>query len=220
MLKLIANLQILHKIYSKLVIFFPIFLIHNNAKYITIKKVFFNLWIDGIKGDCIEFGIFTGSSFRHTINVENKLNKHSDTNFYGLDSFEGFPNSSHPFFKKTDFIANENKVKKIERINKGKVHIIKGFFDESLKTETLNNVKKLKFVHLDCDLYVSSIEPFRYIKSRLVNGAYLMIDDFTNIDREGKSIREAFYKEFNNHDFELIGYFGVDGVVIRFFSEK
>tara|TARA_B100000427_G_scaffold50346_1_gene38341 strand:+ start:1696 stop:2358 length:663 start_codon:yes stop_codon:yes gene_type:complete len=220
MLKLIANLQILHKIYSKFVIFFPIFLIHNNAKYITIKKVLFNLWIDGIKGDCIEFGIFTGSSFRHTINVEYKLDKQSDTNFYGLDSFEGFPESSHHFFKQTDFIANENKVKKIKRINKDKIHIVKGFFDESLKSNILKDVKKFKFVHLDCDLYVSSIDPFKYIKSRLVIGAYIMIDDFTNIDKDGKSIREAFYEEFSNHDFELVGFFGVDGVVIRYFGIK
>ena len=48
-LKIISNLTFLHSIYSFLVNIFPNFLIHNTSKYIAIKKILFNLWIDQIE---------------------------------------------------------------------------------------------------------------------------------------------------------------------------
>ena len=81
-LKIISNLTFLHSIYSFLVNIFPNFLIHNTSKYIAIKKILFNLWIDQIEGDCIEFGIFTGSSFKHTIKTENRVNKKQNKIFW------------------------------------------------------------------------------------------------------------------------------------------
>ena len=47
-----------------------------------------------------------------------------------------------------------------------------------------------------------------------------MIDDFTNVDSEGKSIRDLFYKKFEGHDFEITSYFGIGGVVIRYFGKN
>ena len=79
----------------------------------AIKKIFTNLNIDRIEGDCIEFGIFTGSSFKHAIRTENKINQHNKTKFFGLDSFEGFPENDHPFFQDINFVTDYSKVKKI-----------------------------------------------------------------------------------------------------------
>ena len=220
MIKIIANSTLLHKIYSKFIRLVPTFFIHNNSKYLTIKKTLFNLWIDGVKGDLIEFGVFTGSSFRHTIKTEYDLDKESKSMFYGLDSFEGFPESDHEFFKKSEYSGKYEKVKRYEKIKPDYIHIVKGFFTDSLKSTKLQNVEQLKFVNIDCDLYVSSIEPIKYIKPRLVNGAYIMIDDFTNIDKNGKNIRNVFYEEFKNSDYQITGYFGIDGVLIRYFGEK
>ena len=52
----------------------------------------------------------------------------------------------------------------------------------------------------------------------MVKGSYLMIDDFTNIDPDGNSIRDLFHEKFQNFDYEVTSYFGIDGVVIRFFG--
>lgn len=216
MIKLISNFQLLHKIYSYLIRKTPVFLVHNNAKYVTIKKALYNLWIDQIEGDFIEFGVFTGSSFRHTIKTEKGLMKASNSKFYGLDSFEGFPESTHPFFKQFDYVGNLQKVKKIEKLDNENIFIIKGYFDKTLETEKLRSIKKIKFAHIDCDLYISAIEPIRFIKERLVLGAYVMIDDFSNVDRDGNSISKVFYEEFKGLEFEKVGFFGVDGVLIRY----
>lgn len=214
MLQLIAKLTFLHKIYSKLVIYFPVFLLHNNSKYLTIKKILYNLDLDKIKGDIVEFGIFTGSSFRHIINIESKYNV--ETKFFGLDSFEGFPDSSHPFFIKNNFVASYEKTKKIEKINPDRIDILKGFFSDTIVANKALNNSKFKFVHIDCDLYVSAIDPIKFVADKLVPGAYIMLDDFTNIDQNNLSIRNAFYSIFREKDFEKVGYFGIDGVVFRY----
>ena len=57
MLKIISKLTFLHTIYSTVIVFIPSFLVHNSSKYMAIKKIFTNLNIDRIEGDCIEFGI-------------------------------------------------------------------------------------------------------------------------------------------------------------------
>lgn len=221
MLKIISNLTLLHSFYSFLINLLPGFLIHNTSKYIVIKKILINLWIDQIEGDYIEFGIFTGSSFKHTIRTENKVNKSNITKFYGLDSFEGFPDNDHPFFQDVNFKSSYKRAKKIEDKFKDKAFVFKGYFKDSLRRESeLMNIKKLKFVNIDCDLYLSSIEPMDFIIPHLSKGAYIMIDDFTNIDPEGNSIRDLFYKKFTNHDFEITNSFGIDGVVIRYFGLK
>jgi O-methyltransferase len=216
MLKLISRLTFLHTFYSNILNLIPSFLIHNSSKYMAIKKVITNLKIDQIDGDYIEFGIFTGSSFKHTIKTENKLNKNNRTMFYGLDSFEGFPENTHPYFQDKNFQTDYLKVKKIEKKFNGKAIIVKGYFKDSLKENgSLLNIRKIKFALIDCDLYISSIEPMRYLKSRLVKGSYLMIDDFTNIDKDGNSIKKIFDEVFQDKDYIVTNYFGIDGVVIR-----
>ena len=219
MLNLISRLTFLHTIYSNIVNLIPSFLVHNSSKYMAIKKVLTNLKIDQIDGDCIEFGIFTGSSFKHTIRTENKLNKLNTTMFYGLDSFEGFPENNHPYFQDKNFETDYSKVKKIERKFKEQAFIIKGYFKDTIyKNSGLKQIKKIKFALIDCDLYISAIEPIDYLIPRLVNGAYIMIDDYTNIDSDGNNIRKIINDKFNNIDYQIVGYFGTDGVIIRYFK--
>ncbi|SVD18472.1 uncharacterized protein METZ01_LOCUS371326, partial [marine metagenome] len=68
--------------------------VHNLEKYMALKKVHYLSSIEDIDGDYIEFGIYTGSSFCHSIRCVKKLAKINSsinsTSFYGFDSFEGF----------------------------------------------------------------------------------------------------------------------------------
>ena len=69
-------------------------IIHNLEKYLTIKKVHYLSSIEDIEGDYIEFGVFTGSSFAHSIRCCKNMLKYNknlnETKFIGFDSFEGF----------------------------------------------------------------------------------------------------------------------------------
>jgi len=220
-LKIISRFTFLHTVYSIYVNLIPSFLIHNFSKYVTIKKILTNLNIDKIEGDCIEFGIFTGSSFKHSIRTENKITKNNKTIFHRLDSFEGFPENDHPYFQDKNFVSNYLKVKKIENKYKNQAFVYKGYFKDSLNSSNvLKEIEKIKFAFIDCDLYISAIEPLYFLRTRLVKGSYIMIDDFTNIDPNGNSIRDIFNKTFNKDEYQITGYFGIDGIVIRFFGNS
>ena len=81
MLTIISKLTLLHDIFSRLLLLFPIFFVHNLSKYNTINKIFYNLALDQVNGDCIEFGIFTGASLKHSIRSNKKHFKNSKSIF-------------------------------------------------------------------------------------------------------------------------------------------
>ncbi len=55
-------------------------------------------------------------------------------NFYGFDSFEGFPIEIHNEFKSENFKPDYEMVKKLEK-KFSNCTIVKGFFDKTLKDE-------------------------------------------------------------------------------------
>ena len=57
-------------------------------------------------------------------------------------------------------------------------------------------VDKICFAFVDCDIYESSIEVFEYLKPRMVSGGFIMIDDFLNVDNNGKTIMSALFLNY------------------------
>jgi O-methyltransferase len=126
--------------------------------------------------------LFTGSSLNHAIKTHLKFSrKKKEDNFmsrtfFGLDSFEGFPEEVHPEYKSENFKSNYDKVKLLE--NSYNCKIIKGYFSESLKEIESRKENKIAFAFIDCDIYDSSKYVINFIKDKLSNGAFLMIDDY------------------------------------------
>lgn len=184
---------------TKFLSFFITFLkpvhIHNIEKF----KMIYNIWADiqtnKIEGDYLEFGILKGKSLLHSYYCTKKLNI-KNVNFYGFDSFEGFPIENHDFFINKNFLVDYKKVKKTFSKFK-KVQIIKGFFDETLKQDKIIEIKKISFVFIDCDIYESALSILPFIKNRISIGGFIMIDDFSAIDKNGNSIYKAFKENFN-----------------------
>ena len=163
---------------------------HNASKFFHIYKIWSNIKLDNINGDYIEFGVFKGKSLYHSLKTYQKLNINNSVDFIGLDSFEGFPENNHKFYKKENFSTNYIKVKKqFAKFNN--VFLYKGFFKETLEKEELNQ-KSFAFVFIDCDIYESALEVFKYINNKVSLGGFVMIDDFTSIDENGNSIYKAF----------------------------
>lgn len=184
---------------GRLISFFTTYLkpvyVHNIEKYKMIYKIWADIQINNIEGDYLEFGILKGKSLLHSFNCAKKLNI-KNLNFYGFDSFEGFPVENHEFFIKNNFLSNYKKVK-TTFIKFKNVHIIKGFFNETLKQDNVNEIKKISFVFIDCDIYESALSIMPFIKDRISIGGIIMIDDFLSIDKNGNSIYKAFIENFN-----------------------
>ena len=176
--------------------------LHNLEKFQQIKKIWFNIYLDNIQGDYIEFGIFKGKSLYHSIKVAKKLKLYNDITFWGLDSFKGFPVENNNFYTSENFKSSKKTVEKFFSKYK-KTKIIEGIFDQSLNNEQLIDIKNISFAFVDCDIYESAEEVFQYLNKRISKGGFIMIDDFTSIDRNGNYIAKSFFDNFSNRDFIL-----------------
>ncbi len=158
--------------------------------------------MDDIQGDYIEFGIFKGKSLYHSIKVAKKLKLYNNITFWGLDSFKGFPVENHNFYTSENFRSSKKTVEKFFSKYK-KTKIIEGFFDQTLNSEQLKDIKNISFAFVDCDIYESAEEVFQYLNERISKGGFIMIDDFTSIDKNGNYIAKSFFDKFSNRDFIL-----------------
>jgi hypothetical protein len=217
MFKFIAHSRIIHNAVSFFVNLFPILFTHNFSKYFILKKILYAVNIDNIEGDYCEFGCFTGASLNHALRAHKKFMPNRSMIFYGFDSFEGFPIEAHQEFSSKVFKSNFKFVKKLEKkFNNCK--IIKGFFENTLNEEKINDsIKHISVAFLDCDLGISSEPVFNFIKNRLSNGAFIIIDDFFNIDSNQDSILKRFNKHFIlNKNVFIHNYFGNAGIVFKY----
>ena len=213
----VANARFLQSIVSKFILSIPIYIPHNISKYKTLNKIIYTLFIDNIKGDYAEFGCFTGSCLVHSHRCFEKYFGKNKSLIYGFDSFEGFPEEVHKEFKNDNFISSYHKIKLLEKKYEG-INIIKGFFSNSLNDVHIKDkIKNISLAFIDCDLAISSQDVFKFIKPRLVNGAFIMIDDYFNLDKNKNSIQQEFVKHFEiNKNVFKFKEFGVAGIVFRY----
>ena len=172
---------------------------HNSAKFSQIFKIWNNIKLDTIEGDYIEFGVFKGKSLYHSVKTAISIKTHENRTFWGLDSFEGFPEDNHEFYTKINFSSDKKKVfKNFKKFKNEK--IIDGFFNESILKDELKNIDKFCFAFIDCDIYESAEVAFKFIKEKMVPGGFIMIDDFTSIDKNGNYIAKSFFSIFESKD--------------------
>src|SRR5579864_3758244 len=90
-----------------------------------------------------EFGVYSGS----TINF---IAARTRNTVYGFDSFEGLPEDWQPGVEKGTF-----RMKSLPRVRKN-VHLIKGWFNETILVFAREHRENCSFLHVDCDLYSST----------------------------------------------------------------
>jgi hypothetical protein len=134
--------------------------------------------------------------------------------FYIFDTFEGLQNISDvdthfgkKFWNENQFNNTDQKSvqKFLEKYEN--VKVTKGIFPESADI-----IKELKFsfVHLDVDLYKSTIDCLRYFFPRLVNGGIILIHDF-HTDGIKKAINEFLVE----NKVQIIELSGTQGLVLK-----
>ena len=201
--------------------------IHNLAKYMALKKVHYLSAIEEIEGDYLEFGVYNGSSFSHSLRCLRhlvKFNNHvENTTSYGFDSFEGFgeflPDDKHPFYEQINFEASFRKVdSRAKRAAKQlKYKLVKGFFTKTLSVKPDSyGIKKARIIFIDSDTYSSSIQALRFVIPTIQKGSYIILDDyFSYKGDESKGVAKAF-KEFQQEaqlSVRHVFNYGMSGVV-------
>ncbi len=200
---------------------------HNIEKYQIIKKVHYLSMIEHIEGDYLEFGVFTGSSFCHSIRCYNKLRylwPESDMAFYGFDSFSGFgeiaSEDEHPFYTDENFETSykrvESRVRKVIK-NEVRYKLIKGYFDESLKKGAGTfSIKKSKIIFIDSDTYSSANVALNFCIPTIQIGTFIILDDYYSYKGSlSKGVAKAFNEFLDNSKVSVrhIFNYGMGGVV-------
>lgn len=160
-----------------------------------------NKIFEGNVTNIIEFGTDRGGGLTTICKFIKK-----DSKIYSVDSFglhadeikqnvskydEHYQGKYKPFTKKTRF-KDFSHIEMTERLNEilfmknSKLETIVGFFPR-LKEEDMKKIINLKFsfVHLDFDLYQSTIDTFNFVKDRLEKNAIILFDDYNLINQEG-----------------------------------
>ncbi len=181
------------------------------AKYIHILEAVNYLRVAQVPNVFFEFGCHSGRTFSSAILSSKFLDYNLDC--YAFDSFEGLPETvtkEDGYFKTGTFYTSENDFKKIVFSKTGvklkNSQIVKGFYNKTLNKSLKNSLpNKVGFVHIDVDLYSSTITVLDFIKRYLTVGTVILFDDWYCFS-PGKEMgeRKAFNEFLNkNQNFKV-----------------
>ena len=121
--------------------------------------------------DYLEFGVFEGDSIRQWC----ALNANANSRFFGFDSFEGLPEDWHSGKRKDAFSTDG----KIPEIADPRVSFVAGWFQKSLRGFMASYRPQSQIViHIDCDLYSSTLYCLTTLDPMLSPGTLIVFDDF------------------------------------------
>jgi O-methyltransferase len=133
--------------------------------------------------DFLEFGVAYGSSLRWWV----EHNRHPETTFVGFDTFEGLPEKWECWPAGT-FTTNG----KPPAIPDERIQFVKGLFQETLPQWLAGReFTRRTVVHLDADLYTSTLVVLTQLLPKLKNGTILIFDEFDNCLHEYRAFRDA-----------------------------
>lgn len=185
-------------------------IVHNLEKYHTLRKVHYLSAIENVEGDYLKFGVFTGSSFCHSIRCCAKLVKLNpkirDTHFFGFDSFSGFgtlaEDDKHPFYTDENFETSLQQVdRRVRRVAKSITYsLIPGFFSDSLRQGPSHyGVKKSRIIFIDSDTYSSASEALTFCIPTVQEGTFIVLDDFYSYKGSNVQGVTRAFTEFLQH---------------------
>ncbi len=128
----------------------------------------------GGEGICyLEFGVASGASFRWWL----AKNTNAHSRFFGFDTFQGLPESWGTFHKGSMAFAKPH-------IDDPRASFVSGLFQDVLRPFLLNHETVLRnasrrIVHLDADLYSSTLFSLSQLWPFLKSGDLIFFDEFT-----------------------------------------
>jgi hypothetical protein len=134
-----------------------------------------------LAGHVMEFGVYQGLTLKI-------ISDHfRDQTVWGFDSFEGLPET---WFKKSDvqarraqhppgkFALDSAELQAVvDQFAKRKVKLVPGWFNQSIVPWMDHNPGVISFLHVDCDLYSSTMDILTLLNDRIVPGTVMVFDE-------------------------------------------
>ena len=159
------------------------------------RKEIFNFAIRNIdpkKGIIAEFGVKSGKTINELANkpaLKNKL-------IYGFDSFEGLPENWSGTRAKKGQLSNNGKLPKTAK----NVKLYKGWFADILPDFVAKLEENAILLHIDCDLYSSTITILESFKNKIIPGTVIIFDEFFNYPNWENHEYKAWQEFVNKYD--------------------
>jgi cytidyltransferase-like protein len=117
-------------------------------------------------GLILEFGVYQGRTINYI------ASKFPNNTIYGFDSFEGLPEEWNDKNPKGIYTLNGN-LPKVEK----NVKLIKGWFNETLPSFINDHNNPISLLHVDCDIYSSTVCVLESLKDQIIDGTVVIFDE-------------------------------------------
>jgi hypothetical protein len=150
------------------------------------------------KGTVLEFGVATGRTLNHFARLL------PQKTVYGFDGFVGLPEDWTSRMRKGFFARTS-----LPRVRKN-CELWVGWFNETLPgfVKDVQQKQPVALLHVDCDLYSSTVTVLKELKKNIVPGTVIVFDEYLNYP--GWQLDEfKAWQEFvkaNKIKYEYIGY--------------
>ena len=118
------------------------------------------------EGMALEFGVATGSTLRVIAEAR------PSSQVFGFDSFDGLPEHWRLGYPAGEFAQEPPEVEGAE--------LVVGLFSDTLPGFLDAHPGPVAFVHVDCDLYRSTVTVLEHLAPRLVPGTVVLFDEYFN----------------------------------------
>lgn len=125
--------------------------------------------ISDASGLRLEFGVWRGKSIKRC------ATRFPDKQWFGFDSFEGFPDDGRVDWQKPFKVINLPDTP-------DNVTLVKGYFSDTLDSFLQNTPGTVDFVNVDCDIYSSTVDIFTALEAhkKLRPGVVIFFDELIN----------------------------------------
>lgn len=150
-----------------------------------------------VNGFICELGVYRGQSL-------NEIARHyAPEKVYGFDTFTGLPEFWRNGFPEGAFDVSSEKLNFEKNCT-----LYKGLFDDALPIFLEKIVDSAKLIHIDCDLYSSSITALRILAPRIKPGTVIIFDEYFNYPGWEAHEHKAFHEflELTGLNYKYIAY--------------
>ncbi len=120
-------------------------------------------------GGILEFGVANGKSISFIAGLTGRP-------IHGFDSFEGLPDDWPGRHEERGHYSTGGRLPDVP----SHVTLVPGLFEETLPAFLADDDRKAAFIHMDCDLYVSTRMVLEHLGPRIVVGTVIVFDEYFN----------------------------------------
>ena len=123
-----------------------------------------------------EFGVKFGKSIDILSNIKHAFFPNNKSRFCGFDSFEGLPENTE--WGDKGHLSTEGFVPDIPGCK-----FYKGWFEHTIPFFNDQHSEPLALLHIDCDIYSSTVEVLEGMKHKIIPGTVILFDDMLSYSK-------------------------------------